>query len=168
MSEDNKTTEHLWPWDERKPERVFSAYYYGFDPTGSSGVDAVLKAVAFAGQQCHNTEDWGRHYEGRSMVGWIQRAADVTAARHLAEIQGLHEEMGRLHADLVRIRENADCVISGSLADHLAAAEVRDAFDAGAKAMWDAILADNMVVNFVDITKLPGRPGPKKTEEGDA
>lgn len=160
MSEDNKTTEHPWPWAERKPERVFSAYYYGFCPTGESGVDAVLKAVAFAGQQCHNTEDWGSHYRDRSLVDWIQRAADVTAARHRAEIQGLHAEMVRLHAEMERIRENADCVISGSLADHLGRAEVRDAmrdaFDAGAKAMRDAILND---YDFdTDINTLPGRP----------
>ncbi len=38
-----------------------------------------------------------------------------------------------------------------------------DAFDAGAMAMREAVHSDNS-----DITKLPGRPGPKKTEEGDA
>ncbi len=98
---------------------------------------------------------------------WRPLADSIPAA-----IRELVGEVQRLSAEMERIRENADCVISGSLADHLGTAEVRDAirdaFDAGARAMWDAILADNMVAAFIDITKLPGRPGTKGAEEDDA
>lgn len=93
------------------------------------------------------------------------------------ELQRLHDETDRLRTELTsalleldRIRENNDAIISGSLASHLAAAEVkdalRDAFDAGARAMrasvWENYNKDGdfgfAMFATEDITKLPGRP----------
>ena len=133
-----------FPWDCRRPDNKFLAYYFGFEPTGDTGLDSVLMAVAFAGKMSHSTEEWSEVSEGdgnRTLAGWIQHAAELAASRHRADL--------------------------------------RDAFDAGARAMgnamsqrmftkttqnflgeevWDGMTytVDNSVV--IDITKLPGRP----------
>lgn len=87
-----------------------------------------------------------------------------------ARVVELALEVERLREELDRIRENNDCILSGSLANHLAAAEVkdalRDAFDAGARAMrasvWENYNKDGdfgfAMFATEDITKLPGRP----------
>lgn len=36
----------------------YSAYYYGFNPTGVEEVDAVLREVAQAGKAFHHTSSW--------------------------------------------------------------------------------------------------------------
>lgn len=67
----------VWPWDARKPDKVFGAYYYGFDNTGCAAADLILKAVAWAGQQCHSTDGWT---DGDpSPADLIQEAANAAA-----------------------------------------------------------------------------------------
>lgn len=107
----------------------------------------------------------------------IMRARVVELALEIERLRAYGDEAT---AELDRIRENNDCIISGSLANHLAAAEVkdamRDAFDAGARAMRDeavrlldhcgkkgfshshAFSAIATCLSGGDITKLPGRP----------
>lgn len=91
--------------------------------------------------------------EGFCQNGYPDLADRVIS--ELEELKLLRADYADATAELDRIRENNDAIISGSLASHLAAAEVedaiREAFDAGARAMRDAVLEP-------DIANLPGRP----------
>lgn len=61
----------------------FNAYYYSLKATGCGAVDAILKAVAWAGKGYHNTEDWSStEYspDGKSCVEVIQDAAGEAAS----------------------------------------------------------------------------------------
>ena len=55
----------------------FRAYYFTLTPTGNKQIDAILEAVASAGDGYHHTEDWNNlNDDGVSPVMEIQRAAD--------------------------------------------------------------------------------------------
>lgn len=84
------------------PDRRMDAYYYGFDPTGVPEIDAILSAVAHAGNGYHHTEmwsdvpgpdeKWARFGPGRSMVDVIQAAANEAAL-------ALRNRLGRTGGD---------------------------------------------------------------------
>lgn len=62
------------------PKEYYSAYYYGFESTGNSGIDAILKAVAAAGEGHHHTENWAdTNGDNPSYVDNIQSAANEAA-----------------------------------------------------------------------------------------
>ena len=60
-----------------------NAYYFGFTPTGTEDIDAILSAVASAGKGAHHTESWNDIHEweedGLSAVDRIQNAANKAA-----------------------------------------------------------------------------------------
>jgi len=64
------------------------AYYYGFDKTGVPEIDKILSAVACAGKAFHHTDSWNddidftyEPHKGKSVVEWIQNAANEAAER---------------------------------------------------------------------------------------
>lgn len=62
---------------------TFNAYYYSFEPTGNKEIDSVLEAVAKAGNNFHNTDQWDQSYEwlndGATAAENIQNVANAAA-----------------------------------------------------------------------------------------
>jgi hypothetical protein len=78
-------------WDQWRESQasadtqVLNAYYFSFEPTGVEAIDAILAAVAQAGEAYHHTESWSEPgSDGLSEVDRIQAAADA-AADHMRD-----------------------------------------------------------------------------------
>ncbi len=68
---------------KEKGKEKFQAYWYEFEATGITAVDAILDAVARAGKAYHNTEMWGDsdyQHDGETFADVIQRHANNGAA----------------------------------------------------------------------------------------